>query len=52
VEGLVLDALLAAPDGSDLVRGRAAGADPEDVAARCVEALRAAGAERVLAMRS
>ena len=51
-EGLVLDALLAAADGSDLVRASAAGREPKEVAERCVEALRAAGAERVLATRA
>lgn len=51
-DGLLLEALLAAPDGSDLVRARAAGREPEEVAARCIASLREAGAERVLATRT
>ena len=47
-EGLVLSALIAHPDGTEVVRGVAEGVDPDDVAARCVESLRTAGAERVL----
>ncbi len=48
-EGLELSALLADPDGTEVVRAVAEGVDPDEVAARCVESLRAAGAERVLA---
>jgi hydroxymethylbilane synthase len=46
---LVLDALLAAVDGSEVARATARGRDPEAVAAAVVAELRARGAERVLA---
>jgi hydroxymethylbilane synthase len=46
---LVLDALLAAADGSEIVRASARGTDPEAVALEVVAGLRARGAERVLA---
>jgi hydroxymethylbilane synthase len=44
-----LAALLATPDGTRAARGEGAGPDPETAAAACVEALRADGAEAVLA---
>jgi hydroxymethylbilane synthase len=46
---LRLTALLATPDGRHAARGEAAGAEPEAVAAACIAALRADGAEEVLA---
>ena len=49
---LVLTALLAAADGSELVRAEARGLDAAEVAGRCVDRLRAQGAERVLAARA
>lgn len=45
---LHLEALLATPDGKRVARGEASGDDPRDVAARCVEELRRAGANEVL----
>jgi hydroxymethylbilane synthase len=48
-EGLALAALLADGADGEVVRAAAQGVDPDEVAARCVAALRAAGAERVLA---
>ncbi|HEV8631147.1 MAG TPA: hydroxymethylbilane synthase [Thermoanaerobaculia bacterium] len=51
-ERLVLTALLAAADGSELVRAEARGIDADEVAGRCVDRLRAQGAERVLAART
>ena len=50
VEGpLRLTALIATPDGGRIARGEAVGATPDEVADACIEALRAAGAEAVLA---
>jgi hydroxymethylbilane synthase len=46
--GVVLTALLAALDGSEVVRGEAIGSDPEAVASACVARMRAAGAEALL----
>jgi hydroxymethylbilane synthase len=46
---LRLTALLAVPDGSVLARGEGEGADPAEAAEACIEALRADGAEEVLA---
>lgn len=46
---LRLTALLATPDGRHAARGEAAGAAPEAVAAACIAALRADGADDVLA---
>jgi hydroxymethylbilane synthase len=46
---LRITALLATPDGTRAARGEGAAADPEEAAAICVEALRADGAEAVLA---
>jgi hydroxymethylbilane synthase len=48
-DGLALSALLATPDGSEVVRGEAEGADTESVAAVCVERMRAQGAASLLA---
>ena len=47
-EGFRLTALLATPDGQHAARGEAAGTDPAEIAAACVEALRREGAEEVL----
>jgi len=47
--GIRLTASLATPDGRRAARGEGAGADPETAAAACIEALRADGAEGVLA---
>jgi hydroxymethylbilane synthase len=44
-----LEALLALPDGTAVARGAAVGSTAEAAAARCVEHLRAAGADRLLA---
>jgi hydroxymethylbilane synthase len=46
---LRLTALLATPDGRRAARGEGAGTDPAAVAAECIAALRADGAEEVLA---
>jgi hydroxymethylbilane synthase len=46
---LRLTALLATPDGRHAARGEAAGPEPEAVAAACIAALRADGADEVLA---
>jgi len=46
---LRLTALLATPDGSLAARGEAVGDDPVEVAEACVAAMRAGGAEAVLA---
>jgi hydroxymethylbilane synthase len=46
---LRLTALIATPDGRQAARGAAAGADPVAVSAACIAALRADGAEEVLA---
>jgi hydroxymethylbilane synthase len=46
---LLLSALLATPDGRRVARGEGSGADPATAAAACIAALRAAGAEDVLA---
>jgi porphobilinogen deaminase len=46
---LRLSALLATPDGRHAARGEAAGSEPETVAAACIAALRADGADEVLA---
>ncbi len=46
---LRLSALLATPDGRHAARGEAVGEGPEEVAEACVAALRADGAEEVLA---
>jgi hydroxymethylbilane synthase len=46
--GLRMTALLATPDGSLAARGEAAGMDPDEVAAACVEAMRKDGADEVL----
>ncbi len=46
---LLLTALLATPDGTLAARGEGRGADAESAAAACIEALRADGAEEVLA---
>jgi hydroxymethylbilane synthase len=46
---LRLVAFLGTPDGSHVARAEAAGSDPDDVARRCVAALREAGADDVLA---
>jgi hydroxymethylbilane synthase len=46
---LRLSALIATPDGRQAARGVAAGADPVAVSAACIAALRADGAEEVLA---
>jgi hydroxymethylbilane synthase len=48
-DGLRLTALLATPDGRHVARGEAAGEQPEEVADACVAAMRADGAEEVLA---
>ncbi|MES1242137.1 MAG: hydroxymethylbilane synthase [Acidobacteriota bacterium] len=45
---LRLTALLATPDGALAARGEAAGSDPDEVAAACVEAMRKDGADEVL----
>jgi len=45
---LRLTALLATPDGRQVARAEATGKEPEEVAARCVDRLREAGAEEVL----
>lgn len=47
---LRLSALLATPDGRQAARGEASGGEPEAVAAACIAALRADGAEEVLAI--
>lgn len=47
--GLRLTALLALPDGSRAARGEGAGATPEAAAEACVAALKADGADEVLA---
>ncbi|HXT22346.1 MAG TPA: hydroxymethylbilane synthase [Thermoanaerobaculia bacterium] len=47
--GLALSALLAAPDGSEVLRAEASGADGESVANECVERLRTLGADALLA---
>jgi hydroxymethylbilane synthase len=47
--GLRLTALLATPDGRHVARGEAVGERPEEVAEACVAAMRADGAEEVLA---
>lgn len=44
-----LTALLATPDGDRIARGEAVAESPEQAAARCVEAMRADGADEVLA---
>ena len=46
---LLLSALLATPNGRQLVRSEAAGGDPESVAGACVERMRAQGADSLLA---
>lgn len=46
---LRLSALLATPDGRHAARGEAAGREPDAVAAACIAALRADGADEVLA---
>jgi len=46
---LRLSALLATPDGRHAARGEAAGREPNAVAAACIAALRADGADEVLA---
>jgi hydroxymethylbilane synthase len=48
-DALRLHALLAAADGSEVVRGEAAATTPAAVAEACIAALRRAGADRVLA---
>ena len=48
-DGLKLTALLATPDGLHAARGEAMGDDPKEVADACVAALRAQGADEVLA---
>ena len=45
---LYLIGLLATPDGRHVARGEATGADPQEVAAACVEAMRREGADGVL----
>ena len=47
--GFRLTALLATPDGRHAARGEATGSDPAEVAAACVAAMRADGADEVLA---
>ena len=47
--GLTLTALLAMPDGSDLVRGESIGRDAEAVAVACIERMRTQGADSLLA---
>jgi hydroxymethylbilane synthase len=47
---LRLTALLATPDGRRAARGEAVGSDPEALAAACVAAMRADGADEVLAL--
>jgi hydroxymethylbilane synthase len=46
--GLRLTALLASPDGRRLARGETSGERPEEIARRCVAAVRAAGADAIL----
>ena len=46
---LRLTALIATPDGARIARGEAIGATPDEVAEACIEALRADGADAVLA---
>jgi hydroxymethylbilane synthase len=45
---LRLTALLASPDGRRLARGETTGERPEEIARRCVAAVRAAGADAIL----
>lgn len=47
--GLLLEALLAMPDGTRLARGVGRGADPEAAADRCIAAMREDGADELLA---
>jgi hydroxymethylbilane synthase len=46
--GFTLTALLAMPDGSEVVRGEGAGLDIEAVAAACIDRMRAQGADALL----
>jgi hydroxymethylbilane synthase len=48
-KGVRLDALLARPDGRRIARGEGAGTTPAEAARACIAALRAAGADEVLA---
>ncbi len=48
-DGVRLVAVLATPDGKKVARAETSGSDPEAVAAACVEEMRAAGAEEILA---
>jgi phage terminase large subunit-like protein len=44
-----LDALIASPDGRRIARGEGTGTTPAEAARACIAALRAAGADEVLA---
>jgi hypothetical protein len=46
--GFTLTALLAMPDGGELVRSEAVGSDARSVAGTCVEQMRAQGADALL----
>lgn len=47
-EGLALDALVASPDGQDVLRDQLRGNDPEDLGLRLAERLIARGAQRLI----
>ena len=48
VDGVHLIAVVATPDGAEVVRAEARAADPTEAAGQVVEVLRSAGAERIL----
>jgi hydroxymethylbilane synthase len=48
-KGVRLDALIASPDGRRIARGEGTGTTPAEAARACIAALRAAGADEVLA---
>ena len=48
LDGVRLIAVVATPDGAEVVRAAARAADPTEAAGRVIEALRSGGAERIL----